>query len=205
MSRIISQKDPWRSKYDNGTDGLITINKLVYTIDSSSLNPADNQYTIENPAFLYINIKTFLTETPYESQEYFNYDLREPKRQIIAPNKLRQNHKPVTTTDDWSTIPYYPTTKERRIKLAEHYLKNDQDIPLALWKQIQEDKKNDVQNDAYNRGLVSSVQTQLSPQVLSQLSSQVSPQVSPQLQKTQHFFSQANQGKYLRVPFQKRR
>jgi hypothetical protein len=154
ISRIISKKDPWRSEYDKGTDGLITISKLFYSIDNISENPNDNIYSVENPNIFYINIKTFLTETQYESQEYYNYDLREPKRQIIAPNKLKQNNKPISSTDDWSNIPYYPTTKERREMIANYLIKSGKQVPISLLKLIQKDKADEISKDVYNNGVL---------------------------------------------------
>ena len=39
---------------------------------------------------LVINISTFLTYVPFGTEEYYNYDLREPKRKIINPDKIRE-------------------------------------------------------------------------------------------------------------------
>jgi hypothetical protein len=138
ISRIISKKDPWRSEKDDGVDGLRTISKLAYTIDTASENPNDNIFTFEDTRLFYINIKTFLTHTRYENDEYFNYDLREPKRKIIHPDKLLQRtNKVITSNDDWSNIPYYPTSKERREQTVEYLLKTGKQVPLHLLKQIQ--------------------------------------------------------------------
>ena len=150
ISRIISKKDPWRSENDNGTDGLQTISRLNYKIDNISDNPNDNIYNIDDPRFFYINIKTFLTYLPYEGDEYFNYDLREPKRKIIRPDKIKQTRQVVATTDDWSNIPYYPTTKERREQTAMYLVKTGKQVPISLLQQIQKDKEQDIENDAFN-------------------------------------------------------
>jgi hypothetical protein len=151
ISRIISKKDPWRSEKDDGIDGLRTISKLSYTIDNLSTNPNDNIFSIEDPSFFYINIKTFLTITRYENDEYFNYDLREPKRKIIRPdNLLKHTNKVVTNTDDWSNIPYYPTTKEKREQTAEFLIKSGKQVPISLLKQIEKDKEDTIKNDVYN-------------------------------------------------------
>jgi hypothetical protein len=150
ISRIISKKDPWRSENDNGIDGLQTISRLNYTIDNISDNPNDNIYNLNDPRFLYINIKTFLTYIPYEGDEYFNYDLREPKRKIIRPDKIKQTRQVVATTDDWSNIPYYPTTKERREQTAMYLVKTGKQVPISLLKQIQKDKENAIEKDVFN-------------------------------------------------------
>jgi hypothetical protein len=150
ISRIISQKDPWRSENDNGVDGLQTISRLNYTIDIISDNPNDNIYNLDDGKFLYINIKTFLTFLPYEGDEYFNYDLREPKRKIIRPDKVKQTRQVVATTDDWSNIPYYPTSKERREQTAMYLIKTGKQVPISLLKQIQKDKEKAIENDVFN-------------------------------------------------------
>ena len=164
ISRIISKKDPWRSQHDSGTDGLITITKLNYSIDASSDNPNDNIYSVEDSRFFYINIKTFLTETPFESQDYFNYDLREPQRQIIAPNRLMQNTKRVATTDDWSNIPYYPTVKEKRVLTAKHLVQSGKNVPITLLNQIDKDKQDELITDVYNKNVIETTRLLVQPQ-----------------------------------------
>ena len=114
ISRIISKRDPWRMKHDDGQDGLRTIRKLLYTLDEESHNPIDNQFIIKNEKIFIINIATFLTGTRFEHDEYYNYDLREPPREIINPNQLKKTSQQVSTTEDWSNIPFYPTTAEKR-------------------------------------------------------------------------------------------
>ena len=152
ISRIISKKDPWRSEKDDGVDGLRTITKLVYSIDKLSENPNDNIFEFDNPLISYINIKTFLTHTRYENDEYFNYDLREPKRKIIHPDKLLQRtNKLVTSTNDWSNIPYYPTTKERREQTAEYLLKTGKQVPISLIQQIKKDNQELIREDVFNK------------------------------------------------------
>jgi hypothetical protein len=78
--------------------------------------------------------------------------LREPKRKIIHPDKLLQRtNKLVTSNDDWSNIPYYPTTKERREQTVEYLLKTGKQVPLHLLKQIQKDKEDTIREDVYNK------------------------------------------------------
>ena len=79
ISRIISKKDPWRGENDNGVDGLRTISQLKYTVDEKSENPNDNIFTVHNNKIMFINVTTFLTHITFGSEEYYNYDLREPK------------------------------------------------------------------------------------------------------------------------------
>jgi hypothetical protein len=150
ISRIISKKDSWRGEFDNGIDGLKTISNLNYTIDEKSDNPNDNIFTIHNEKIKIINIKTFLTHIQFGSEEYYNYDLREPKRKIITPDKIKETTKIVATTQDWSNIPYYPTTREKRENFVKYLISNGKSIPENLIKQIEQDKKNEINEDSYN-------------------------------------------------------
>jgi hypothetical protein len=153
ISRIISKKDPWRGENDNGIDGIKTIKQLKYTIDEKSENPNDNIFVVHNKNIFIINISTFLTLIPFGSEEYYNYDLREPKRKILNPDKIKEIKKTVTTTNDWSNIPYYPTTREKRENVAKYLLSMGKPVPETLLRQIEEDKKKEVIMDAYNSNI----------------------------------------------------
>jgi hypothetical protein len=150
ISRIISKKDPWRMEKDNGLDGITTIRKLLFTIDSESKNPNDNYFKVDNPRIFYINIATFLTYVRFEDESYYNYDLREPKRKIINPDKLRETKQTVVTTENWSNIPYYPTTLERKELLAKQLMTSGKEVPRSLIQEIQECKKKMNETDAFN-------------------------------------------------------
>ena len=150
ISRIISKKDPWRGEYDDGMDGLRTITQLKYSIDEKSENPNDNIFVVHNPNIKIVNIKTFLTHIPFGSEEYYNYDLREPKRKIINPDKIKETKKTVIATTDWSNIPHYPTTREKRENVAKYLVKMGKSVPPELIKQIQEDRQKDIEEDIYN-------------------------------------------------------
>ena len=150
ISRIISKKDPWRGDNDNGIDGLRSITQLKYTIDFNSENPNDNIFTVHNQKIMFVNVTTFLTHIPFGSEEYYNYDLREPKRKIINPDKIKETKKTVVTTNDWSNIPYYPTTREKRENIVKYLMSMGKTIPPELLRQIAEDKQNETQQDAYN-------------------------------------------------------
>ena len=151
ISRIISKKDPWRGENDNGIDGLKTISQLKYAIDNKSENPLDNVFSLDNSKIMYINISTFLTHVPFGSQEYYNYDLREPKRKIINPDKFKETKKTVVLTNDWTNIPYYPTTHERRENVAKYLISMGKEVPSTLLKQIEEDRKKANSEDAFNK------------------------------------------------------
>jgi hypothetical protein len=119
ISRIITKKDPWRGEHDTGIDGLQTIRELRYNVSMKSDNPQDNVFIVDNPLIRVVNISSFLTHIPFGTEEYYNYDLREPKRKIIHPDKINEIVKPqVVSTRDWSNIPYYPTTLEKKENLA---------------------------------------------------------------------------------------
>jgi hypothetical protein len=150
ITRIISKKDPWRSTHDDGIDGLNTITKLNYTINDKSDNPNDNIFTYSNSRIHFINIFNFLTLVPFEQDNFYNYDLREPKRKILNPAFVKETKKVVATTNDWTNIPYYPTTKERRENVVNYLNSQGVKIPEALLKQIEQDKIEEQMNDVYN-------------------------------------------------------
>jgi len=151
ISRIISKKDPWRGEYDDGVDGLRTISQLKYTIDDKSDNPTDNIFVIHSENIKVVNIKTFLTHIPFGTEEYYNYDLREPKRKIINPDKIKETKKSVASTTDWTNIPHYPTSREKRENVAKYLMQMGRLVPPELLKQIQEDKMKEIEEDAFNK------------------------------------------------------
>lgn len=151
ISRIISKKDPWRGEHDNGIDGLNTISQLQYKIDEKSENPNDNIFVVHNSKIMYINISTFLTYIPFGSEEYYTYDLREPKRKIIHPDKIRETTKRVVTTNDWTNIPYYPTNSEKRENVAKYLVSMGKQVPQNLLQQIANDKQQEIQEDVFNK------------------------------------------------------
>jgi hypothetical protein len=150
ISRIISKKDPWRGEHDDGIDGLRTIHQLKYLINEKSENPNDNFFTVHNNRIFFINISTFLTCIQFGSEEYYNYDLREPKRKIINPDRIKETTKTVVSTKDWSNIPYYPTNREKRENVAKYLISMGKKVPETLIKQIEEDKRIEMQEDHFN-------------------------------------------------------
>lgn len=154
ITRIISKKDPWRMDKDNGVDGLKTITALKYNINTNSDNPSDNIFKIDNPRLFVINIQTFLTYIRFENDQFYNYDLREPKRKIINPDKLKETKQIVPNTNDWTNIPYYPTTRERRENMAKNIVAEGKPVPQELLNQIEKDKLNEVNTDVFNKSIV---------------------------------------------------
>lgn len=127
VQRIINRKDPWRATHDDGIDGLRTIHKLQYSIDTESVNPLDNVHIVHADNMFVINISTFMSGTKFEHDNYHTYDLREPPRKIIHPDKIRTT-KIDHTTDDWSNIPFYPTTEKKNEMIQKYGKKEAENI-----------------------------------------------------------------------------
>jgi hypothetical protein len=176
ISRIISKKDPWRGEHDNGIDGLRSITQLKYVIGDKSENPNDNIFSVHNDKIMFINISTFLTHIPFGHEEYYNYDLRDPKRKIINPDKLKETRKTVVTTNDWSNIPYYPTTIEKKENMVKYLLSMGKVVPQELLKQIAQDKNNEIQRDSFNNFNNQQQTTQAEPN-LPPYPNQIPPQI----------------------------
>jgi len=120
VSRLINKKDPWRATHDNGIDGIQTIHKLAYEIDTESKNPVDNIHTIVSDKIFIINIDTFMTGNRFEHDNYFQYDLREPPRKIINPDKIRTVNVSNHLINDWTNIPFYPTAAKKKEMIQEY-------------------------------------------------------------------------------------
>lgn len=177
ISRIISKKDPWRGEHDDGVDGLRTISQLKYTIDAKSENPNDNIFTVNNPRISVVNVSTFLTHVPFGTEEYYNYDLREPKRKIIHPDRIRETTKTVASTQDWTNIPYYPTTLEKKENMVKYLTSMGKQVPPALLQQIAAARQAAVEQDAFNS---------FTPNAPPQPPPQQHPQHHPQQRPQQH-------------------
>ena len=50
-----------------------------------------------------------MTGVKFDHDNYMIYDLREPPRKIIHPDRIKTN-KIDHITDNWSNIPFYPTS-----------------------------------------------------------------------------------------------
>jgi len=163
ISRIISKKDPWRMESDTGVDGLKTIRGLTYNIKNKSDNPNDNIFIVENERIFVVNVTGFLTHIPFENDTFYNYDLREPKRKIIHPDKIHETRKVIASPDDWTNIPYYPTNAEKRHNVAKTLTTQGKPIPPHLAKQIQNDTVADINSDNYNKSIVTIKTTSSQP------------------------------------------
>jgi hypothetical protein len=134
VARLVSAKDPQRLKQDRGLDGIKTIHKLIYSRDKESSNPQDNIYAVENDRIFYINVSSFMTLVPFESDSYHEYDLRESTSKIAHPNiniigqnnigqnnigqnnigqnNIGQNKNHNYVNNNWQNIPFMPQFKE---------------------------------------------------------------------------------------------
>ena len=119
VSRIINSKDPWRATNDDGLDGLKTIRNLNYSIKFESNNPLDNIHIVDSNKVFMINITTFMTHVRFEHDNYYKYDIREPPRKIIHPNRIKTN-KIEFLTDDWSNIPFYPSAEKKHEMIKQY-------------------------------------------------------------------------------------
>jgi hypothetical protein len=149
IQRIINKKDPWRAHNDDGIDGLITIHRLTYTIEKQSLNPLDNIYELKHDNINYINIKTFMTGIPFEKDHYYKYDLREPPRKIIHPNKIESTNIE-NITDDWSNIPFYPSNEKKTELIDKYGEKNAQTIIEYSYKNSKDPTKETIPPELKN-------------------------------------------------------
>jgi hypothetical protein len=127
VSRIINRKDPWRATHDNGIDGLRTIHKVEYSIDYESKNNLDNIHVVNSARIFMINIVTFMTGTRFEHDNYYKYDLREPARKIVHPDRIKTN-KINHLTDDWSNIPFYPSIEKKQEMIQQYGRQNAEEI-----------------------------------------------------------------------------
>jgi len=186
ISRIISKKDPWRGENDTGVDGLRTITQLKYTINEKSENPNDNIFTVNNSRIMVINISTFLTHIPFGAEEYYNYDLREPKRKIIHPDKIKETKKTVVTTTDWSNIPHYPTTLEKKENLVKYLMSMGKQVPQSLLNDIAELNKKEIEQDAFNLGINSE-----------EIGDNTSQFIQPQIHSQQYIPQQIHSQQYI--------
>lgn len=121
VTRIINKKDPWRMKYDDGMDGIRTIHNLYYTIDKESKNANDNVCNVDMPHLYIVNVTNFLTKYKFENDDYYHYDLREPSRKIIHPDKVKKVDRGLILAEDWKNIPNYEYQPKQNIRNESSY------------------------------------------------------------------------------------
>jgi hypothetical protein len=93
-----------------------------------------------------------MTGVRFEHDNYYEYDIREPPRKVVHPDRV-PTKKLATTTDDWSHIPYYPTTEERKQlviqhgqPVAEQIIKNTYNSRKTLYEKNKKDFENKLAN-----------------------------------------------------------
>ena len=91
--------------------------------------------------------------------------MREPKRKILNPDKMKETKQAIPNTNDWTNIPYYPTTRERRENMAKSMISQGKQVPQELLNQIENDKLNEVKTDIYNQSIVQNTQPQPQPNI----------------------------------------
>ena len=109
VARLINTKDPVRTKHDDGLDGITTIHKLLYTIESESTNADDNKYALVSDKIKYINITTFSTAVRFDKEEYCEYDLRDPITNIYTPQAVKTTKADIVP-GEWKNIPFRANT-----------------------------------------------------------------------------------------------
>jgi N-terminal region of glycosyl transferase group 7/N-terminal domain of galactosyltransferase len=94
VSRLINNKETKKYSYDNGTDGLLTITNLKYTVDK-------HEFDFNKKNIFMINISFFQIPVLPEQGSFYHYDLRENPKQIMKPNEENKLNKP----KEWTDIP----------------------------------------------------------------------------------------------------
>ena len=77
---------------------------------------------------------------------------------------MKETKQVIPNTNDWTNIPYYPTTRERRENMAKSMISQGKQVPQELLNQIENDKLNEVKTDIYNQSIVQNTQTQTQQQ-----------------------------------------
>jgi hypothetical protein len=91
---------------------------LAYTIDKESANPADNKYIVpDQDRVFYVNVASFMTLVHFESDQYHQYDLREPVRKVSFPDSGKMVVNPTTFVNNpssWKNIPMPPSHQQQQ-------------------------------------------------------------------------------------------
>lgn len=114
VSRIINKKETIHGKNISPLDGIKTIYKIKYTIDSNaeSASVLDNIHIFPNEKIYVINIHYFLCNTAFENEKFHEYDLREPHKKLLQTTRVKPNNN--FYTNQWTNIPFYPTAEQKR-------------------------------------------------------------------------------------------
>ena len=158
VSRLINKKDPWRMKNDDGIDGIKTIHNLYYSLDKNSKNSKDNVYVVDNPRMYVVNVTNFLTRVKFEGDDYYKYDLREPSRKIVHPDKIKKmTHTVMPTEEDWRNIPQTQyTAPEPRIEMENNIYRqgNNKQSDASILYSPNYAKNNGIQSRATTKSVI---------------------------------------------------
>ena len=111
VARIINPRDPSRMINDVGVDGLFTITNLSYEITDEDPDVNDSFFSFKsdttdiNSRIFYINIEYFDTYVPFNINDNYMYDLRDPKEKTYRPDAKTKTSKTYITGDEWVNIP----------------------------------------------------------------------------------------------------
>lgn len=137
ITRIIARRDPWRGTYDDRIDGLSTLTHIDYSLDEASSDPGDHLFNFHDPRIWFANIRAFSPRIPYGSELYYQYDLREPPRKIIHPDKIRETQRTAILPHEWTHIPHMPTAIGQKQQLLQQLRATGQPVPPALVAEIE--------------------------------------------------------------------
>ena len=126
ISRIINKRETLQSKKENPLNGIKTIYNLNYTISPESSNKEDNKHIIKNDKIQMINIHTFDCLHKYENQQFHDYDLREPSKKILQTTRTIDSSS--FTKNNWSNIPFYPTSELKKEMIQKYGKKQTDEI-----------------------------------------------------------------------------
>jgi hypothetical protein len=90
-------------------------------VDKESLNPADNKYVVDNERLFVVNVTSFMTMVRFDFDTFHEYDLREPVRKVVFPDR-EITSKTAIPTNEWKNIPYYPTSQQQQQQQLQQQL-----------------------------------------------------------------------------------
>ena len=71
-------------------------------------------------------------------------------QKVLKFKKLKETKKTVVTTNDWTNIPHYPTTREKRENVVKYLMSMGKQVPQELLRKIAIDKQKEVEQDLFN-------------------------------------------------------
>jgi hypothetical protein len=62
-------------------------------------------------------VTNFLTKYNFENDDYYHYDLREPSRKIIHPDKVKKIDRGLIMVENWKNIPNYEAHTKQNLNI----------------------------------------------------------------------------------------